>query len=106
MARPVTAIAAMPPHRTRASEAASPMPVVRILMTQNDAVTTGTLLAAAAVRRAAPGSAAGRPIGAPPVRVGVGMYSVGCMPVRGPRLIVGGRLVRSPGRGPGAGLRG
>src|SRR3954452_20884294 len=37
-------MASPPPQRTSASDAASPMPVVRIFNTQNDAVTTGTLL--------------------------------------------------------------
>src|SRR5438552_1907560 len=44
-----TAVAATatPPHaRTSASDAASPIPVVRIFRIQKDAVTTGTLLAA------------------------------------------------------------
>src|SRR3954454_20594163 len=39
----VTTMASPPPQRTSASDAASPMPVVRIFNTQNDAVTTGTL---------------------------------------------------------------
>src|SRR3954452_18812305 len=37
-------MASPPPQRTSASDAASPMPVVRIFNTQNDAVTMGTLL--------------------------------------------------------------
>src|SRR4051794_24893330 len=95
-ARPVTATATTPPHRTSASEAASPIPVVRILRIQKAAVTAGTLVRAASVAR-------GRCVVSGAERF-VEMFWVGCMPVRRPSSARGG--ARPVADGPAGALLG